>query len=157
MNIFVVWMLTGLWHGAEWNFVIWGLYFGVLLLIEKYLLHNFLGRHKVFGTIYTLFLVVISFLIFDANGLGQAMSNISGMFGWGKMPFITGETLYYLRSYGITFLVACIGATPLLRSKIKGKSKVVQVAEPIVLVLIILVVTGYLVDGSFNPFLYFRF
>ncbi|MBR4965060.1 MAG: MBOAT family protein [Lachnospiraceae bacterium] len=162
-NIFVVWMFTGFWHGAEWTFIVWGLYFGILLVLEKTLLLKFFEKYKWIGHVYLLLFVIISFVIFDANGLGAAGAHIASMFGFGGIPFTTGVTVYYLKSYLVMFFLASIGATPLpklLVEKAMAKpalSKVIQIAAPGVMVLLVFVSTAYLVDGSFNPFLYFRF
>ena len=157
-NILTVWMLTGLWHGASWNFVLWGLMFAVLLLIEKWVpqlqkLPDW-ARHT-----YVLFLVMISFVLFNADTLSQAGSDIAGLFGIGGMPLVTPQTLYYLRSYGLLFVLGFIGSTPLIRDTARrvGKTKAGNILEPAMLLILLLVCTGYLVDGSFSPFLYFRF
>lgn len=155
-NIFVVWMLTGFWHGAAWNFIIWGLYFAVLLIIEKVFILKYLNKSKVLSHIYLLFFVIISFVIFNAASMGEAISYIGSMFGAGDIPFSSAETLYYLRSYIVVFAVAIIGATPLPKM-LANKAKFTKFVEPVVLVLLLAVCTAYLVDGSFNPFLYFRF
>ena len=158
LNILAVWMLTGLWHGAAWNFVVWGLMFAVLLLVEKWVpalqkLPTLLRRA------YVLLAVVISFVLFNAESFAQAGSDLAGMFGFGGVPLVTPETLYYLRSYGLLFILGFVGATPLVRDTANRlyKHKVVAVLEPVVLILLLLVCSGYLVDGSFSPFLYFRF
>ncbi len=162
-NIFVVWMLTGMWHGAAWNFIVWGLYFAALLIVEKLWLLDYLKKSKVLGHIYVLFLVIISFVIFNATDMTQAFSDIGGMFGAGSVPLVSGEALYYLRSYAVTIVLALIGATPIVKrvtTKIiesKVGSRVATVAEPIMLGGLLVIMTAYLVDGSFNPFLYFRF
>lgn len=163
-NIIVVWFLTGFWHGASWNFIIWGLYFGVLLVLEKFILNNILKKlPSIVGHIYTLFFVAISFVIFNTNDMIECMEYIKGMFGVLNIPFLNAETYYYLSSYGLTLIIASFGATPLstrVIEKIKCNSKgeyVLNILEPIFLVVLLLLVTGYLVDGSFNPFLYFRF
>ncbi len=162
-NIFVVWMLTGFWHGAEWTFIVWGVYFGILLMLEKTFLLKFFEKRRIVGHIYLLFMVVISFVIFDANGILSALKHIGAMFGFGGIPFMTELTGYYLSSYLILFLIAMVGATPLpkylvtLAMKKPFIRKSVEIILPFVLVLILIVATGYLVDGSFNPFLYFRF
>ena len=154
-NILVVWMLTGLWHGASWNFVLWGLLFAVLLLLEKWLpvLHKLPGflRHG-----YVLLTVMVSFVLFNAADLSQAAQDLAGLFG--GLPLVTQESVYYLRSYAVVFAVSIIGATPLpktLASRIP--EKLTAVLEPLMLLALLLVCTAYLVDGSFNPFLYFRF
>ena len=157
-NTLVVWMLTGLWHGAAWNFVLWGLLYAVCLMIEKWVpaiqkLPSVL-RHG-----YVLLVVVLGFVLFNAADLSQALSDIGGMFGLGGVPLVTQETLYYLRSYGVLFIAGFIGSTSLVRdlaSRLE-KTRWVAIAEPVLLIAALLVCSAYLVDGSFNPFLYFRF
>lgn len=162
-NIFVVWFLTGFWHGADWNFIVWGLYFAVLLTLEKMWLGKYLARSKVLSRIYVLFLVVISFVIFNAAGMGEAMQYIGGMFGIGADGFAGDMWLYNLRSYAFILVAAAIGATPvpkLLVKKLKetkAGSTAVAVLSPVFAAVIIILCTAFLVDGSFNPFLYFRF
>ena len=155
-NILVVWMLTGFWHGAAWNFIIWGLYFAVLLVIEKTFLLKHLEHSKVLSHVYVLFAVVISFVIFNATSLPQVLTDIGGLFGKGNLPLVSAEAIYYLRSYAVVFVLAILGATPMPK-KLVSKWKISQYVEPIILLLLLVVITAYLVDGSFNPFLYFRF
>ena len=162
-NLFVVWFLTGFWHGAEWNFIIWGLYFFVLLLIEKTFLVKYIEKSKIFAHIYTLFFIAISFVIFSGNGATEAFARVGGLFGAGGIPFISGAVLYALKNYGFVLALAILGATPL--PKKIGDSllvnprtqKVADILEIVILVVLLVVVTAFLVDGSFNPFLYFRF
>ena len=162
-NIFIVWLLTGFWHGAEWTFVVWGLYFGILLMIEKTFLLEKLNHHKYIGHIYVFFLIMFSFVIFDAPTIADGLGSIAGLFGAGGIPISSKATVYYIKSYAVMFLIAGIGATPFLKmtlQKLVQKpiiEKIINFAEPIVMIGILLVATGYLVDGSFNPFLYFRF
>ena len=159
-NILIVWGLTGLWHGASWNFVIWGLMFAVLLIIEKLFLKDTLDKlPSIFGRIYTLFFVLISWIVFDALSFNEITTRLSMMFGLAGKPFVNQETLYYLRSYAVIFVIGIIGAAPFVKSLVcKDKfRKVRNVLEPIVQLMLIVVVTAYLIDGSFNPFLYFRF
>lgn len=155
-NIFVVWMLTGFWHGAAWNFIVWGLFFGVLLVIEKFFFLETLQKSKVLGRVYVLLAVLISFVIFNAADMTEAIVYIGGMFGAGNIPLFSPETGYYLQSYGVVLLLALVGATPLPKL-LAGKIKWLEYAEPVLLVVLLAVITAYLVDGSFNPFLYFRF
>ena len=116
-NIIIVWMLTGLWHGAEWNFVIWGLYFGVLLIIEKVFLLKWLQKiPKVISRIYTLFIVMISFIIFNGEGISTILENIGGLFKFVSIPLITNESMYYLKSYIIVIILGIIGATPICKN-----------------------------------------
>ena len=163
INIFIVWMLTGFWHGAAWNFIIWGLFFAVLLVFEKLCFLKVLEKHKILGHFYVILAVLISFVIFNASDMGGAFSDIGGMFGLAKVPFVTTETLYYLRSYAVILTLALIGSTPFIKNTVvklaskPGFGKCLVVAEPLILLALMLVMTAYLVDGSFNPFLYFRF
>lgn len=163
MNIFIVWMLTGFWHGAAWNFIIWGLFFAVLLVFEKLCFLKTLEKHKILGHFYVILAVLISFVIFNASDMGGAFSDIGGMFGFAKVPFVTTETLYYLRSYAVILIFALIGSTPFIKNTVvklaskPGFGKCLVVAEPLILLVLMLIMTAYLVDGSFNPFLYFRF
>ena len=153
-NILVVWMLTGLWHGASWNFVVWGLFFGVLLTAEKFLPAEKLP--KLLHRCLTLLAVLISFVIFNAQDMSQALKDVGGLFG--GQPLVTGETLYYLRSYGGVLLMSLIGATPLMKNLVsRMPQQLRKVLEPVVLMGLLVICTAYLVDGSFNPFLYFRF
>ena len=163
-NILVVWLLTGLWHGASWNFVIWGLFFALFLMVEKFYLGKKLDKApKAFRHIYVLFLVMISFVIFNAKDMTQAFSDIGGLFGVGGIPLVSREALYQLRSFFVIFLIAIVGATPgpkQIIARIKAHpagSNALNVLEPVFLAALLLSVTAYLVDGSFNPFLYFRF
>ena len=157
-NTLVVWMLTGLWHGAAWNFVLWGLLYAAFLLLEKFI-PALTKMPTVLRRTYTLLIVALGFVLFNAVDLNQALSDIGGMFGFAGVPLVTDQTFYYLRSYGALFIAAVIGATPLVKSlaqKLEHKP-IGAILEPILTILLLLVCTAYLVDGSFNPFLYFRF
>lgn len=163
-NIIVVWFLTGFWHGAQWNFIIWGLYFAVLLSVEKFFLNKLLKRLPVVvNHLYMLFFITISFVIFNGNGMNESIENLKGMFGLLNIPLLNMETIYYVKSYFIVLIIAAIGATPLVSGLIKKAinnkkyEKIINVIEPIIHAILLLFVTGYLIDGSFNPFLYFRF
>ncbi len=163
-NIFVVWCLTGIWHGANWTFIIWGLMFGILLIIEKIFLLKALDKiPKIFRHIYVLFVVMISFIIFNATDIRQAIYQIKGLFGVNGETIINSYTLYYLKSYLVIFIIAIIGSTPLLKNiieKLKQRSKInkiINLFEPIAIMALLLISTAYLVDNSYNPFLYFRF
>ena len=157
-NILTVWMLTGLWHGAAWNFVLWGLLFGILLMVEKWVpaiqkLPNVL-RHG-----YVLLIVCLSFVLFNADSLSQALSDMGGMFGFAGVPLVNAESLYYLRSYGLLFLMGIVGATPIVRDTARriGEKPWGAVLEVLLMAVLLIVCSAYLVDGSFSPFLYFRF
>ena len=163
LNVFLVWGLTGLWHGAAWNFVLWGLFFAVLLAAEKLWYGHGLEKTRLLKHLYMLPLLAVSFVLFNAADLPAAGQQIAALFGFGGLPASGVESLYYLRSYAVVLVIALLGATPLpakavqrLRDTSAG-SAVLSVAEPVALVLLLAACTAYLVDGSFNPFLYFRF
>ena len=163
-NIIVVWALTGIWHGASWNFVLWGLFFGIILIIEKFFLNKYLEKSpKILRHIYVLFIVMISFIIFNAENMSEAFNNITGLFAFNKLPLINDYTIYNLKSYMIILIISFICITPVIKnlylklSKNKYINKVLIGLEPIFIIIILLVVTSYLVDNSYNPFLYFRF
>ena len=158
INIFTVWMLTGLWHGAAWSFVLWGLMFAVLLLLEK-LVPAISRMPRVLRHGYVLLAVVLSFVLFNAESMTQAGADFAGLFGLSGLPVVTAESNYYLSSYALLFLIGFVGATPLVRDmgrKIED-TKLGAVLEPLAMLALLLICTGYLVDGSFSPFLYFRF
>ena len=164
LNTATVWFLTGFWHGADWTFILWGVYFAIFLVLEKFWLNKFFAKiPKVFSHIYVCVLIVISFVLFSANGLSGAIEDIGSMFGAGGLPFWTAETGYYLAGYAVVLIVAFIGSTPLIKTavlKLKENeriNKIINILEPIFVVVMLLIVTAYFVDGSFSPFLYFRF
>ena len=160
-NIFVVWFLTGLWHGASWNFIIWGLLFGIVLVIEKLFLQKILDKTpNIFKHIYVLFIVMISFVIFNGENI---INNIQGLFGINNISFINSVSIHYLKNYLIILIISILACTPLFKNiieKLKNNKKIIKVInllEPIYLVLLLFIVTVYLIDNSYNPFLYFRF
>ena len=159
-NILIVWILTGLWHGAQWNFIIWGLFFGILLIIEKLFLEKYLNKlPKPLSRIYVLIIVMISFIIFSGENINIIVENITGLIGINGVPLITQESLYYFKSYFIIIIIGIIGSTPIIKkiTETKNIRKLINIIEPIFLLILFLVSTSYIVDGSFNPFLYFRF
>jgi alginate O-acetyltransferase complex protein AlgI len=163
-NIIVVWFLTGFWHGAEWNFIVWGLYFSIFLVLEKFIIKKLLDKlPAVTAHIYTLFFITISFVIFNSDGMTGVVENLKGMLGLLEVPFSNSETIYYIRNYGFVMIVAAIAATPLITGiickfrKYEKAEKIINILEVPVVVFLLLVITGYMVDGSFNPFIYFRF
>ncbi|MBR4888695.1 MAG: MBOAT family protein [Clostridia bacterium] len=159
-NIFVVWGLTGIWHGAGWNFLIWGLWYGVLLAIEKlWLLKKLDKAPAVLQHIYTLFTVVIGFVIFNAADMSTALLEIGGMFGLRGLPLVTESALYTLQSFAVLLAMSIIASTPLCKRLVEKleKTPVPALLEAPATALILVLCTAWLVDGSFNPFLYFRF
>lgn len=164
LNTLVVWFLTGFWHGADWTFIIWGLYFALFLVMEKFFLNKFFKKLPQFVShIYVTIVILSSFVIFSANGLSGVANDLGAMFGAAGLPLWSKETAYYLASYGLVLALAIFGATPVLKNTVlklkenKTCNMVLNVLEPIFVVVMLLVVTSYFVDGSFSPFLYFRF
>ena len=157
-NILVVWILTGAWHGAAWNFVLWGLLYAVVLMAEKWL-PGLQKWPEVLRRGYTLLIVMLGFVLFNADSIGQAGSDFSALFGFGGLPVVTAQTLYYLRSFALLFVLGIVGSTPLVRNWAVGirKTRAGSFLELAMMVGLLLVSTAYLVDGSFSPFLYFRF
>lgn len=163
-NVMVVWAATGLWHGAAWNFLWWGLYFGVLLVLEKLVLGPVLKKVGApVRYLYMLPVLLVSFIIFNASGLGQLTGDLKALFGLSGLPLWSFDTGYYLRSYGLLLIIAVVGATPLMKKlwtrivETKPGAAAATVAEPAFVLGMLLLTTAHLVDGSFNPFLYFRF
>ena len=163
INIFAVWLFTGFWHGASWNFIIWGLFFGVLLVIEKFWTYKFFDKSKIVGRVYILLAAIVSFMVFQLPTMGEAFTFIGGLFGAGGIPFASAETLYHLANYSILLVLAIVGSTPVVKtlaakfSESKRFGKVANILEPVMLVALLAIVTAFLVDSSSNPFLYFRF
>ncbi len=163
LNILIVWMITGLWHGASWNFVFWGLYFACFLVIEKIFLLSFLKKHKLLGLFYTNILVVISFVIFNQTTVSGIYKFLTSMFGLHHLPFSNLETIYYLKNYFIVFIVSILCSTPIIRYFIQKLNqnkmihKIFEIVEPIIYISLLLLCTSYIIDESYNPFLYFRF
>jgi len=161
LNLAVVWALTGLWHGAAWNFVAWGLLFAVLLLAEKLWLGEWLHRHPALGHFYVLAAVLASFVLFDADSVAGALGVLAGMAGLAGLPAADALSLYCLRSYAVLLLLAAVGSTPWpqkLWQRLAGRAPwLCAVLGPVGLAVLLVLDTAFLVDGSFNPFLYFRF
>ena len=151
-NLFIVWFLTGFWHGASYNFILWGLYFFILICIEKNGLLNLLNKHKLISHIYTIFFILVGWVLFAVIDLNQIINFFKKMF-----IFNAGnEWIYYLRNYIITYTIAIIFSTSFLK-KIYNKFVKNNIVDTIILITIFLLSIAYLVDSSYNPFLYFRF
>lgn len=151
-NLFIVWFLTGFWHGASYNFILWGLYFFILIFIEKNGLLNLLNKHKLISHIYTIFFILVGWVLFAVIDLNQIINFFKKMF-----IFNAGnEWIYYLRNYIITYTIAIIFSTSFLK-KIYNKFVKSNIVDTIILITIFLLSIAYLVDSSYNPFLYFRF
>lgn len=184
-NIAIVWLLTGIWHGASWNFLLWGAYFGIFLILEKLLWLDFLKKHRIFSHVYTIFLVWVGWALFAFDDMGKVTQYLKAMFGLSGAGFINNETLYLLCSYAVLFGVLILASTPYPKRwtvqvmnwlENKGKQPEGMVEEPskkkrngsvgstvsVILQLafvaaVFLISTAYLVDATYNPFLYFRF
>lgn len=159
-NIMVVWLLTGLWHGAAWNFIIWGLYFGILLMIEKLFLKKLLDKlPKFLSRIYVLFIVMVSFIIFSGDTTTEIFKNLGGLVGVNATSLVSLESIYYLKSFLVVLVIGIIGSTRLPKTIANNDklSKIMNVLEPIFLLVVLVLSTSYIIDSTFNPFLYFRF
>ena len=162
-NLLIVWAATGLWHGAAWNFLLWGLLFAVLLIAEKQFLRPVLEKSRVFSHIYVLFFITLSFVLFDADSISGAAGTLGALFGAGGLTGATQEALYLLRSNAVLLAIAALGATPLPRhlcgtlETSRAGARVLSVLEPLGVLTLLVLCTAYLVDGTFSPFLYFRF
>ena len=161
-NILIVWLTTGLWHGASWNFVLWGLYFAILLLLEKFVWQKFLDKHKIFAHISTFILILFNFIIFNTESIAGIGLFFRNLFNF-NLPFTNVETNFYLSNYLIVLILAFIGMGPWIKNlyqkiaNFKTGKKVLIIAEPIFLMILLFIITGYIIDDSYNPFLYFRF
>lgn len=163
LNILLVWLATGLWHGAAWNFVLWGLLYAILLTAEKLFLLRGLQKLRVLNHVYVLLFVTLGFVLFDASSVQDAAQSIRAMFGGGGLPLVSTESVYELRSCAVLLLLAVLGAMPLPKKlyTVAQHSRmgrmISAILEPVGLTALLAVCTAFLVDGSFNPFLYFRF
>lgn len=164
-NILVVWMLTGIWHGASWNFVLWGLYYGVLLLIEKFVLGKYLKKLPgVFQHIYCMFFVMLGWNLFVFDDMSAGISFARALFGTYGAGFCSRETLYLLYNNAVLMVLLILGSTQLparagnwICAKLRGKETLLTIVKNVFYVCIFLLSVAWLVDASYNPFLYFRF
>lgn len=164
-NILIVWIATGLWHGAAWNFVLWGAFYGVILCAEKFVYPKLLKKApRALKHIYVFLITAIGFVIFNGNGMSSTIKQIAALFGIGANGVLGNEALYYLKSYAVVIAVSVFAATPVFknaREKLSARSKLYTRVDntfaSVIPAVLIIVSTAYLVDGSFNPFLYFRF
>lgn len=159
-NLMIVWLLTGFWHGASWNFMLWGIYFGVILILEKFVLKPILERlPKVLQHGYALVLILLGWVLFAFTDLDAGVTYLKMMFGWGSVSLINARTLFYLRDYGLLLIIMILASTPLghqlYETKIRGHRW--EGVMPLLIAAGLILCTAYLVDASYNPFLYFRF
>ncbi len=161
-NLLIVWLLTGLWHGASWNFIVWGLYFGVLIIMERLFLGKLLEKlPAVLSTAYSFLLVVIGWVIFEIDSIPKILSYLKVMFFGSSVGIIDSKSIYYLASYAIIFLICIIGSTDYpkkLAEKLQNRHPIlVSGIYPIYQAALMAASTAYLVFATYNPFLYFRF
>ena len=162
LNIFIVWFVTGLWHGASWNFILWGLYFGIFLVIEKKLFYKFFQKHKILGNIWTNILVIIGFVMFYQYNISDITKLLGLMFGK-NASLVNIETIYYLKNYLVLLIISFICCTPLIKNlilKLRKNKKwnvIINILEPISYVVLLIICTSFIIDASSSPFLYFRF
>ena len=162
-NLMIVWALTGLWHGASWNFVLWGIYFGIIIILERLFLGRILEKlPSAVSILYTFILVVFGWVLFDTDSLSDAVRYFGAMFG-GDIGLIDSFALFEIKNYIVLFVLCAVGCTGILGRFVKklhgniNSSRIVYVAAPIIQAALLLMCTAYLVDASYNPFLYFRF
>ena len=160
LNLFVVWSLTGIWHGANWTFLCWGLMYFVLLVIEKLTgwEKKYPDKMIVLRRIYTLFFVLMGWVLFRADSITDAWSYICTMFGNGTL--INDSTIYYAMNYFVYFLIAILVSTPIFKNlslKVKGTNPVAYVVSSVGLLALLVVSVSYIVKGAYNPFIYFNF
>ena len=161
-NLAVTWFLTGVWHGASWNFILWGTLYGVVIILEKLFLGKLLDKiPDIFGHIYTMLLVILGWVLFDTADLPTAGAYIAKRFGFGGGAFIDSTAMYQIATYGITFIICIIGCTNLPKlavEALKKKSAVlVNYVGIAVMTGMFIICAAYLVDQTYNPFLYFNF
>lgn len=158
LNILIVWALTGFWHGASWTFLFWGLYYAFFLIIEKLFLLKWLKKLPWLGHIYTLLIAFSGWVIFQQSSVEQTLVFFRAMYGFGSAGFISATDLYYLAGYAVLLVVslfACLPVGKKIYARVPGKIR--GILSPVLILLVLVVSTAYLVDSSYNPFLYFRF
>lgn len=159
-NLFVVWLITGIWHGASWNFIIWGLYFGSFIMLERMGLQKILNRFPSYVQhIYLLLVVLIGWVIFSQPSLKDVVQYLKVMFGLTQLPFINGYTTFYLKEYAMPLILAFIGSVPLLKilKKMKYTQYTLHLIRPFAICLAFILTIIYMVNSTFNPFIYFNF
>lgn len=151
VNLFIVWFLTGFWHGAGWNFIIWGLFFFVMLSIEKSGLDKFLERHAIFSHVYSVILIGLSWMIFAITDVQGLLIYFTKLFSF----HFDMNAAYFIRNYGVILIIGCILSTPVFKKLYERNRR--KITGVIALIAILIISVAYLTDATYNPFLYFRF
>ena len=159
INILIVWALTGIWHGANWNFLAWGLYFGVIIILEKIFLLRILEKlPSLFRYIYAILLVIVSWTIFECTSLSSGLTYAGSLFAAWDNELFASMDFFNLRANILLLLIAAVGSTPLPKKLLNSLNDRVQnIVVPIGATALLLLSTAYLINSSYNPFLYFRF
>ncbi len=158
LNLLIVWSLTGLWHGASWNFVFWGLYYGVLLILEKYLLGRALEKLPPWVRhLYTMLIVMIGWVFFFSGNLSEALHYLGTMVGAGHVAFLNMKTVYLIRTNLILLVISCIASTPMPMERYRRFAEAHRIPGALIVIAVFLISVSYLVFSAYNPFLYFRF
>ena len=156
-NIFIVWALTGFWHGASYNFLLWGIYYGVILIIEKFVIKKYLDKlPSILKHIYTIVLVMIGWLIFNSDSISFFLHYLNNLFNFKMYAFANRETLFYMLNYGIMLIIGIIFSAPIAK-KVNSDNKIINCIMIVVYIILFIISTAYLISDSYNPFLYFRF
>ena len=160
-NIMIVWLLTGIWHGANWTFIVWGLYFGTFILVEKlYHLEGYLMKHKIIGHIYSLVVILFGWIIFRAETISYALAYMKSMLGLNQNILVGDLANLYISENVLLMIIAILACCPIKEWVAKKKWTKQPIIRPICLVglsLIFTIAVAYLVKGSYNPFIYFNF
>ena len=158
LNILIVWSLTGLWHGANWNFVAWGAYYGLLLLIEKYVLRSVIDKiPNTIRHIITMLIVIVGWTFFSITDTGEMLRYLTTMFGRGNACVVNATTLYYLKTNAVLLIAGIVACTPAPMRRFKKVNETMPNIGLVAIVIVFVISVAYLVFGSYNPFLYFRF
>ncbi|MGL5414489.1 MAG: MBOAT family O-acyltransferase [Clostridium sp.] len=159
-NLFIVWFVTGMWHGASWNFIIWGLYFGVFIMLEKLCLNKLFAKiPKFFANIYLLIVVIVGWVLFSKSNMSEVIEYLKIMFGLNGYPMINGHAIFMLKEYGVELIIGIVLSIPVIEY-MKKKTKInsyIEIIKPIVLILLFVITIIYLINSTFNPFIYFNF
>ena len=160
-NLLIVWFLTGFWHGASWNFILWGLYFGMFIIIEKLFLLKYLNKHSIIAHIYTIVILIIGWVLFEFDSVIQVFKYIKTMFFLSPNTVIDSNAIYYLKTNGVLFIMLIILSTPLVYNFISKVKKTLKLKTLVIIsllhVIILFLSIAYLINETYNPFLYFRF